>query len=46
LQAAGRQELTINAGSLASGAYFYRIEVATRSGDAPVSEIGRMLLVK
>ena len=46
LQAAGRQELTINAGSLASGAYFYRIEVATRSGDAPVSETGRMLLVK
>jgi hypothetical protein len=46
LQAAGRQEFTLNAGNLASGAYFYRVEVATRSGDAPISQTGRMLLVK
>lgn len=45
-QSAGSHEFAFEASDLASGVYFYRIDVTDAVGDQIVSGVGRMLLVK
>ncbi len=46
MQSAGRHELQLDAGHLASGAYFYRVQLTDEAGTSTVSEVGRMVLIK
>ena len=46
VQTAGRHDVRMDASSLASGAYLYRVEVTSISGESGGSAIGRMILVK
>lgn len=45
-QTAGQHELAFEASDLASGVYFYRVSLTDALGDAAVSHVGRMILVK
>lgn len=45
-QSSGRHELAFEANELASGAYFYRIDLTDALGNEMVSAVGRMILVK
>ncbi len=45
-QPAGRHEFAFQAGDLASGVYFYRVDLVDALGSELVSGIGRMILVK
>ncbi len=46
MQTAGQQELRFNATHLASGVYFYRVELSDMTGSLIRSTVGQMMLIK
>ncbi len=46
LQGAGAQQYTFEAAGLASGIYFYRVQLTDATGQERLSNVGRMLLAK
>ncbi|MEK7263414.1 MAG: S8 family serine peptidase [Bacteroidota bacterium] len=45
-QAAGYYDVVWNAGNVASGMYFYRLDAAPKNGSTPFTQIKKMLLMK